>query len=357
MSISLGTGGAERSAAMLSEMLHHHGHDVHIAILTNQIAYPYKGTLLNLGLLKSDTEKFGGRFKRILKLRAYLKKHSFDLIIDHRTKTNYNREVFYHKVIYKGIPKIYVVHSANRALYFSDAPKKLAKAYNKNNTTVGVSNYITEQLFPSLGVKNGQTVHNAFDDRWGADISEVPEILQHKKYILSYGRIDDTVKDFTFLLNAFTASNLWKEGCFLVILGDGPDKEQLKTFTQALPSQENIIFLQQQSPFSIVENAQCVTLTSRFEGFPMVLVEALSLGVPVVSLDIVSGPSEIVNDRENGLLIPKREVSLFAEGLQEMMQNEALRKNCETNAKASVAQFSMQEISKKWNKLVQDAIR
>ena len=357
MSISLGTGGAERSAAMLSEMLFSHGHEVHTAILTNEVAYPYKGELLNLGLLKSETETLGARMKRLMSLRRYLKEHQFDVIIDHRTKTSFSKELFYHKVIYKNFKKVYVVHSANKALYFSENATKLARLYSKNEYTVGVSNYITDQVLGSLHIKNGQTIHNAFDARWTASAGDCPEVLNDKEFILWYGRVDDTVKDITFLLNAFTASKLWEEEKYLVLLGDGPDKETLQKFAAELPSSEKIIFLSHQSPFSILAKAQYVALTSRFEGFPMVLIEALSFGVPVVSLDIVSGPSEIVQDRENGLLIPKREVSLFAEGLQEMMHNETLSSHCKNNAKASVAAFSMQEISKKWNQLVQDELR
>ena len=106
VSICLAQGGAERSAAMLSEMLYNQGHEVHVAILTNKIQFPYKGTLFNLGLEKNEREGWAGRFKRLLKLRRYLKKHEFDLIIDHRSKPAYYRERFYHNVIYRKFKKI-----------------------------------------------------------------------------------------------------------------------------------------------------------------------------------------------------------------------------------------------------------
>lgn len=89
----------------------------------------------------------------------------------------------------------------------------------------------------------------------------------------------------------------------------------------------------------------------------MVLVESLSLGVPVVSLDIVSGPSEVIVHEKNGLLIAKRDVSLFAEAMQRMSTDGILRQTCKQNAKASVAQFSTEEIAKKWNQLLQNELR
>lgn len=356
VSICLAKGGAERSCAMLSEMLVAQGHEVHIAILTNAVQFPYGGTLFNLGKLKEDNESFSGRFKRLLKLRTYLKKHKFDVIIDHRTKNDYYRELFYHKIIYKGFKKIYVVHSSNADLYLTQKPKDFAKVYNRNAATIGVSNYISNTILPSFGITNAATIHNAFDPSWQQSNDDLPENLKSRTYILSYGRIDESVKDFTFLLNAYTASNLWKEGIHLVILGDGEDKMALQQFAETLPSAAQIVFLSSQSPFHIIANAQFVTLTSRFEGFPMVLVESLSLGVPVVSLDIISGPSEIIQHEKNGLLIPKRDVSLFAQAMQRMSMDDILQKTCRKNAKTSVAQFSSEEIAKKWNQLLHHGI-
>lgn len=357
VSICLAKGGAERSCAMLSEMLVAQGHEVHIAILTDAVTFPYSGTLFNLGKLKQPNESFSGRFKRLLKLRAYLKKYTFDVIIDHRTKNNYYRELFYHKIIYKGFKKIYVVHSSNPDLYLTQKPTDFAKVYNKNSVTIGVSKYISETILPWFGVSNATTIHNAFDPTWRESKNPLPKNLIAGSYILSYGRIDESVKDFTFLLNAYTASNLWKQGIQLVILGDGDDKKALQQFAETLPSAPQIVFLPSQSPFQIIANAQFVTLTSRFEGFPMVLVESLSLGVPVVSLDIISGPSEIIQDEKNGLLIPKRDVSLFAKAMQRMSIDDILQKTCRKNAKTSVAQFSTKEIAKKWNQLLQNELR
>ncbi|WP_432410160.1 glycosyltransferase [Rasiella sp. SM2506] len=357
VSICLAKGGAERSCAMLSEMLVTQGYEVHIAILTDEVRFSYSGTLFNLGKLKKENETISGRFKRLLTLRAYLKKHAFDVIIDHRSKNDYYRELFYHKVIYKGFKKIYVVHSSNPSLYLTQKPKEFAKLYNKNMVTVGVSNYISKTILPSFGIENSVTIHNAFDPAWGESQRRLPGTITAGNYILSYGRIDDPVKDFTFLLNAYTASHLWKEGIQLVILGDGDDKKTLQQFAQILPSASQIVFLPNQSPFHIIANAQFVTLTSRFEGFPMVLVESLSLGVPVVSLDIVSGPSEIIEHEKNGLLIAKRDVSLFAEAMQRMSTDSILREQCQENARASVAQFSTEEIAKQWNQLLYNELR
>ena len=89
----------------------------------------------------------------------------------------------------------------------------------------------------------------------------------------------------------------------------------------------------------------------------MVLVESLSLGTPVVSLDIISGPSEIVQHQKNGLLITERSLPLFSEALESICFDEAYYLKLKANTKPSVENFSIQAISDKWNQTLQHAIR
>lgn len=88
----------------------------------------------------------------------------------------------------------------------------------------------------------------------------------------------------------------------------------------------------------------------------MVLTESLSLGTPVVSLDIVSGPSEIIEHEKNGLLIKERSIPLFAEAISRMAEDKTLHDNCVRHAKSSVSSFSMEEIAKQWHKLLNDVL-
>ena len=92
VSISLAKGGLERSCAMLSQMLASHGHQVHLVILNDEIDYPYNGKLLNLGKLKTEKDSMVKRLLRFRKFRNYLKKESFNVVIDHRPKNNFDRE-------------------------------------------------------------------------------------------------------------------------------------------------------------------------------------------------------------------------------------------------------------------------
>ncbi|HLU81262.1 MAG TPA: glycosyltransferase [Flavobacteriaceae bacterium] len=357
VSISLAKGGLERSCAMLSQMLEMYGHEVHLVILNDEIDYPYSGKLLNLGKLKTENDTLPKRMLRFRKFRKYLKKEQFDAILDHRSKNNYSREVFYARYVYRNLQKIYITHSSKKTEYLTEKPALFSKICRKNLLNVAVSAYIENGILKMEGIKNTITIHNAFNPAWGSESGDIPELLRNKKYILSYGRLDDSIKDFSFLIEAFSQSNIWKNDIHLLILGDGKDNEMLQKLAVSKPCAKQILFLPfTNTPFEIIKNAYCVTLTSKYEGFPMVLVESLSLGVPVVSLDIVSGPSEIVKHQKNGLLIAERNVPLFAEALRTICFDDSLYKTLKKNAKPSVEKFSMQTIAEKWNQTLQDVI-
>ena len=357
VSISLAKGGLERSCALLSQMLEGHGHQVHLVILNDEIDYPYSGKLLNLGKLKSGKNSMVKRLLRFRKFRNYLKKEAFDIIIDHRPKNNFDREQFYSKFIYRELNKIYVVHSSKKTEYLTENPSHFSKICAKNILNVAVSEYIENEILKKEGIPNSVTIHNAFDPTWAEEAGNFPEILQNKKYILSYGRMDDSIKDFSFLIKAFSQSKVWEKDYKLVILGDGIDKQMLQSLAASQLGAQHILFLPfTKKPFEIIKKAHCVTLTSKYEGFPMVLVESLSLGTPVVSLNIVSGPSEIVQHKKNGLLIPERNLSLFAEALQTICFDEGMYQIMKNNARPSVEKFSMQTISEKWNQTLQHAL-
>lgn len=360
MALSLGKGGSERSCAILSQMLEAQGHEVHTVILTNEIDYPYAGMLFNLGETKDENDSMIGRFLRFKKLRAYLKDQGFDVIIDHRPKNNYARELFYDQYLYRKIKRIYMVHSSLRWNYFTHKPFKMAKIYNKNLVNVAVSSYIKEEIMHQYGIRKARVIHNAIDLQEvpsSKNTADLPPDLEDKTYLLWYGRVVDTIKNISFLLNAFDRSEVWKKNIRLVIMGDGKDKASLMQLASELASADYIVFLPFHSdPFPLISNARAVTLTSNYEGFPMVLVESLSLGTPVVSLDIVSGPSEIIAHRKNGLLIAGKNVESFAEGLREICFDQELYAVCKKNAKPSAKDFSTAVIARKWDQLLRELL-
>lgn len=355
VSISLAKGGAERACAMQSEYLSELGYQVHLVLLNNAIDYPYKGNLLNLGERKKGKDHLLKRMTRMRQLRRYLHEHRFDWIIDHRSRGQYSRERFYNRYVYRGFPTIYVTHSSHATQYVTERPAAFARLCGGQATQVAVSEGIRQKVLLKHGFQNTHTIYNAYDPAWDDSGQQTAEALKGKRYVLSYGRMVEEIKDFRFLIDAYAKSELPERGIELVIMGDGPDREEVVVHAKESKAFKSITVLPfQNNPFGVIKAAAAVTLTSHYEGFPMVLVEALSLGVPVVALDIETGPSEIVQHGQNGLLIPERNLTLFAEGLNRLFSEDGLFDRLKQQAHTSVKNFSKHHIAAKWHQLLSD---
>jgi glycosyltransferase involved in cell wall biosynthesis len=201
---------------------------------------------------------------------------------------------------------------------------------------------------------NSSTIHNAHVAEWQNTKCETPEsIADLENYILYYGRIENQSKDIQFLLDAYANSQLAKKGFDLIIMGKGPDEEELSNYATGLACKNQIHFLPfQPNPFGIIKKARLVALTSKYEGFPMVLIESLATGIPIVSLDFISGPAEVIQHEKNGLLVKNRSITAFASALERMCFDDAFHQTCKQNACASVEAFSANQIARKWDNLL-----
>ena len=100
-----------------------------------------------------------------------------------------------------------------------------------------------------------------------------------------------------------------------------------------------------------MKNAEIFILSSRFEGLPMVLLEAMSQGMACIAYNCKTGPSDIINNKENGLLIEDQNIVAMQESLDLLIYNKKLRKELSDNALRSLDRFSMQTIIAKWEEL------
>ena len=98
-------------------------------------------------------------------------------------------------------------------------------------------------------------------------------------------------------------------------------------------------------------------LSSRFEGFGMVLVEAMACGLPVVSFDCPAGPDEIITDGVDGLLVPSGDVHALAEKLMTLMTDENLRRRLGQQARQTAQRYDMAALANRWTDLLEKVIK
>ncbi len=103
----------------------------------------------------------------------------------------------------------------------------------------------------------------------------------------------------------------------LTIIGDGVEREELKILASKLKISNRVAFLgYKKNPYSYLKEADIFLLTSEYEGFPNVLLEANLFGLPVVSFNSIGGVSEIIKDKKNGILVPQKDIDLFATAIK-----------------------------------------
>ena len=347
----LGGGGAERSSALLSQMLDNLGYDVHIVSVLDKIDYPYKGKLFNLGKLKQKNDTLLGRLNRLLIFKKYLKTNSIDIVIDSRARVQAYREFIITTFIYK-LPAIYILHNYNYKKAFTKY-SWLNRLLYKNKKMVAVSKAAEKLYKTTYKLNDVSTIYNGFNFEEILKQSNEKVGVEIENYIIYFGRLDDEHKNLKLLLDAYKISQLPEANVSLLILGSGPDEAMLQEYSKSLNLDDNVVFHGfEKNPYPYIKRALCSVLTSRYEGFPMAIPEALSLNVPVVSVDCKSGPNEIIINSHNGLLVDNYNAELFANALNRMVFDKNLHLHCKSNARESVKALSMANIAKQWQAIL-----
>lgn len=170
-----------------------------------------------------------------------------------------------------------------------------------------------------------------------------------KKEVIVIARFDDKMKRVSLALKIWRLIEQneklkdWK----LTIIGDGVDKG-FYYFLIAKYKLQRVEFVGEQTPWEYYKRASIVMMASGAEGWPMVLMGTMPMGVVPVVFDSFDALHVIINHNKNGILVPNGNISLFSKMLTKLMLDTEYRFQLGTNAVKDCQQFKVEEISKKW---------
>lgn len=210
-------------------------------------------------------------------------------------------------------------------------------------------------LINSNNFKGKKVIYNPINIQEVENLSQYKKEVVKKPYILSIGRLSYE-KGFDILIRVYNqVSNKFKDAPNLVILGEGPERKKLESLIKEYNLDRKVILAGfKENPYPYIKDAEFFVLPSRFEGFGVVLIEAMALGKAVVATDCPHGPGEILRFNKYGLLSTPENPYLLSEAILEMINNTRLRKTYEERSLIRSKEFDIENIAKEWEKYLRE---
>lgn len=231
-----------------------------------------------------------------------------------------------------------------------------------------VQNFLRNMLYPKAGGYIAQTEEAkkvCLSEEWNNNIRVIGNPIrriqsngqvERENIILTIGRLIKT-KHFDQLIKMFVQINNpdWK----LMIVGGDAKKQnlskELNTLINRLGAERSIFLEGEQKDVDMYyRKSKIFAFTSSSEGFPNVIGEALTAGLPVVAYDCMAGPSDMIKDNKNGFLVPLFDQEAFKSRLKDLMSDEKKRKTFHQNAQKGIQEYNPDEIAKKFYSFITD---
>lgn len=178
-----------------------------------------------------------------------------------------------------------------------------------------------------------------------------------RRLVLAVGRLD-MQKGFDWLIQAFAEVAPKYNDWGMAILGEGPERFALDAQVKSAGLKSRIFLPgHARNIGEWYERADLYVMSSRFEGFPNALVEALAHAVPAVSFDCETGPRDIIRHEVDGLLVPPGNVAALSAALGRLMGDPKLRRRFSERAVEARQRFSMERIVGRWEELFEEIRR
>jgi GalNAc-alpha-(1->4)-GalNAc-alpha-(1->3)-diNAcBac-PP-undecaprenol alpha-1,4-N-acetyl-D-galactosaminyltransferase len=351
----LTAGGAERVLAILANALVRQGHVVGIATMGSSADFyelDPRIRRMRLGLTGRQARLVGGlsaNFSRLLAIRRVVREFKPDVVLSFLDRTNV-------RVLLATIglkqPVIVTEHShpGTHPIGFIWAILRRL-LYRRARFLVAVSQGVYD-WFSWMPMERRVVIHNPLPSiRIENDTPQI-RLPVNRKCLVSAGRFVPS-KAFNVLIRAFARLATDHPEWDLMIVGDGPLREDLRALVNSLNLSSRCRFPGFVADLhGIFRQCDLFCLTSTTEGLGMVILEAMQAGLPVVSTDCPTGPRELIQHGQNGVLVPLGDQDALVRALREMMEDPQQRSRLVASTGPILARHSIDNIVEKWKHLL-----
>ena len=357
---SLVGGGAERVAALLLQHLDRQKFEPLLVVFQDRFDYPVPEDVTVICFYKRGAYDLP---RLIWRLAQAYEKEKPDTVISFLNYANLIAVMA--KRLSRARPRLLLTEHGDDDIgislkhTFLSFPKRWAfpLIYPKADTIICVSRGVADNLVTRFKIPRQKikVVYSPVDIDYVSRLAE--EEVDHPYFapketpvIIAIGWLIAR-KGHPYLLKAF-AQVTAEFPCRLIIRGDGKEKKALVKLVRQLGIERQVDFLGfQQNPFKYVARSDIFVLSSLWEGFGLVIIEAMTCGTPVISTRCPFGPGEIITDGVNGLLVPAADEMALAEAMLRLLNDKDLSAKLAQAGKKRAEDFAMAKITEEYERL------
>ena len=291
-------------------------------------------------------------WSQVYHLNKIIKKGNYDRIYGFSEDANYPLAI---AAKLAGVSDKTVLTVHNPVEKFSPkVVRRVQKYYSSVYKVIAVSNGVRKGLI-SLGVDSGKVIFrpnpidlNMVQTKAIEPIDESRLRFGKGVNFISAGRLHPH-KGFDILIKAFQQVLIEMPDATLSIIGDGPQKSDLNYLIDELGLGKSVFLMGAlENPFPLIKAADIYVMSSRLEGWPLVLMEAMGIGKPVISFACPNGPDEIINNKLQGWLIEAENQNALSQKMVELAKQPEIWQDMSSAAQLRMQDFELKVAGPKW---------
>lgn len=348
----LGAGGAERVASTMANYWAGRGRRVGLMTLASLQEDHYQldaaVTRLSLDIIWPSRNSWHGlksNLRRVRMIRQAILDFDPDLVVSFIERTNV---LVIGALLFSEIPVI-VSERIDPRYYTVDWVRRIARRvlYPLAESVVVQTNSVAVWGRRVTSARRVSIIANPL-----GSLPEAPPYEDRPRQMLAVGRLTEQ-KGFDVLICAFAASQLRKDGWTLTILGEGPQRGALENLVErcGLSAQVSLPGVEP-APWRRLQRSRLFVLSSRYEGFPNALLEAMAMGCACISTDCPSGPGEVINHGDDGILIAVDDVDGLTSALNDLGGDTDMALQLSECALRVRERFAIERIMADWDALI-----